>query len=69
VVQFEIPMNHNEHERSSRKGAKAQRKALTSSLRLCAFAGDFFFTLMKLNHYQKFLAASRWPKRCYNPQP
>jgi hypothetical protein len=35
VVQFENSMNHNEHERISRKDAKAQRK--TASL-LCVFA-------------------------------
>jgi hypothetical protein len=59
-------MNHNEHERISRKGAKAQRREdaeelknylsrkLSSrlSLRLCAFAGDFFFPLLKLSHYR-----------------
>jgi hypothetical protein len=35
VVQFENSVNHNKHERISRKDAKAQRK--TASL-LCAFA-------------------------------
>jgi hypothetical protein len=45
VVQFENLMNHNEHERISRKDAGGAKKNSFSSLRLCAFAGNFSFRL------------------------
>jgi hypothetical protein len=44
VGQFE-----RERKEISRKGAKTQRKTLSSSLRLCAFAGESFVAMAYLN--------------------
>ncbi len=46
VMQFEI-LAIRLNDRISRKGAKAQRKQLIFSLRLCAFAGNGLFFFLK----------------------
>jgi hypothetical protein len=40
-------------ERISRKGAGGAKKTVASSLRLCAFAGNFFSFSFKLTHYTR----------------
>jgi hypothetical protein len=62
VVQFENSMNRNEHERISRKDAKAQRK--TASL-LCAFA-SLRETFLSVYETEPLLKA--WLSSFFNPR-